>query len=168
MNANPKPSWLALAMQESAAKQTEQATRTEKWAADVAQAINDRLAELEITPLNRAATDGQGHVIPAILLAAVPEENLFEVHATYDEESDGVTLLGAAHDDPELRDLGLLISHCYPAEARSRILCAYENGPAPLPPAPVQLSPDTEALVDALKDIQDILCDIYRHGIGQI
>lgn len=168
MSTSTKPNWLQLAEQESAAEQAKATARDETWASGIAQTINDRLATLKITPLNRATTDGQGHVIPAILLCAVPDEGLYDVHAAFDEDSSEVTLLGAAHDDPELRRLNLSISYCEPALARSRILHAHRTGPAPLPPKPAPLSPDAAAVVDVLRDIYVVLDSINRHGIGQL
>lgn len=161
-------SWLDLAKQEYAEAQAAKVASDEKWASGIAEHINTRLAELGIVPFNPATTDGQGHVVPAILLCAAPDEGLYEVHAAFDEETEGVALFGAAHDAPELRDLNLLISHCNPIEARRRILLAHREGPAPLPPEPEPLSPDAAAIVDALNGIHGILQSIYSYGVGQV
>lgn len=166
--ADGKPEWLALAEREEVEATAATLVSNEKWAADVARHVNERLAILGIKPLHPATTDGEGDFIPAILLYAIPDEKLFEVHAGFDEETNGVMLLGAAHDDPELRDLHLSIGDCTPAEARRRVLLAHRRGPAPQPPKPEPLPPHVKAIVEALNDIHGTLQSMYSYGIGQV
>lgn len=155
-------SWLELAEKERAEKDAQR----DRLAAELAKEINTCLAELGITPLTPARTDGEGNLIPAQLTEANQEKQHYIVYADYDEDEGEVSLLVGDYrakgfrEFLEPRPTGYTLSGRDAAGARSVILYVREKGP--LPPRPEQPSADTHAIVAVLRDIHAALDNIAR------
>jgi len=87
-----------------------------------AEKVNAHLRGMGIEPERPAAADESGLLVPALLVDADPGQNLYGVHATWDEEARGVTLLVS---DPS--------GHLLPARTLRRladVAHARHDGPA--------------------------------------
>jgi hypothetical protein len=145
--------WLERAEAELAVERAESDRLNEKFAVEVAQIINARLAELGITPVTPARSNGHGRLVPALLVPANANDQFHSVHASFDEEageSGVVTLLTGDYRRGRTsgyNGLQLAVEHL--VDVRN-VLDARRHGPKPKTAPRPQPSADAQAIVGAL------------------
>lgn len=165
------PSWLEQAEAEYAAAEAERTDAREESAQYLADEINDRLAELGITPVIPARTNGYGDLSPAVLVERVRGEMKHGVFVSWDEEEHRAYLLADVYDSAGnfagLRAAGHHLGDEVDA-ARARYLVALvrRQGPAPLPTPPARPSADAQAIVTALAGVEAALIGL-AHAVGR-
>ncbi|MEU2426937.1 hypothetical protein ABZ619_38995 [Streptomyces sp. NPDC007851] len=156
------PPWLAQAEAEVDAERAESDRMDEELAVEFASIINRRLAQLGITPITPAGSDGQGHFAPAFLAASDEEERRYAVYAGFDEEEGAVTLLVEDYRRQGQREFhGLKLAVEKLVDVRN-VLYARRNGPLPTPKPKPQPSRDAQAIVGALDQLTAAVDSLAR------
>lgn len=158
------PPWLRDAEAAYARRQEAAAADKARAAEDQADRINGALIELGITPIALAVVPvGSTTLTPALLVEADPEEELYSVHADWDE-SEGEPRLVLGHywnEYPGLR-LGR------PLRAVDDVVEARREGPTPKP-EPKRAGPDAWDLRKIAEDAaRNIPSDVTSHDASEI
>jgi hypothetical protein len=161
-DTTPDLAWLDTAEAELAAEQAVSGREDEVFATALAKDVNEALAKLGITPVTPARSDGQGRLVPALLVPADPGQRFYGVYASFDEESGDIELLVEDYlAEPHRNIYGLHLSVERLTGVRD-VMRARRSGPKPAPVKPPQLSPDTRAIVAALDEVRAALDSIAR------
>lgn len=149
------PPWLAQAEAAVDTERTDTERIDEQIAVEYARIVNDRLAELGITPITPAGSSGSGNFTPAFLAPSNEGERHYAVYAGFDEEEDAVTLLVQSYRRPGDREfVGFKLAVDKLTDVRS-VLYARRKGPKPTPKPRPTPSLDAQSITDALDRIKD-------------
>jgi hypothetical protein len=155
----PDLAWLDKAEAVYAAEEATHSAESAEWAADLAKDVNERLAELGITPVTPASVTGD-NVVPALLVPANSEGMLYGVHATFDEE-DGLVLLVSDHR-LEGGFEGLRRTYSDFNSVRS-VVNARRGSPVNEPAPKPRPSLDAQVIVDALDRLTNAVESVARN-----
>ncbi|WP_324787145.1 hypothetical protein [Streptomyces sp. H51] len=163
-NTVSEPKWLADAEAEFARREETRAAYEARIAAETADRINNKLDELGITPIRPAAI--QNHralIIPALLVEADPEEELYSVHADWDATARRVRL-AAGHFWNDYA--GLLPSR--PLNSVEDVVLARREGPEqkPEPQHSGPASWDLRKIAEGAA--RTIASDVTSHDTGEV
>ncbi|MFF1284387.1 hypothetical protein ACFVY4_27045 [Streptomyces sp. NPDC058299] len=148
-DGSPNPlAWLERAEAELAVERAESDRIDEEIAVEFARIINARLAELGITPVAPARSNGNGTLVPALLVPANADAQFHSVHASFDEEESVVTLLTGDYRRGRTGGYdGLQLAVEHLVDVRN-VLYARRHGPKTA--RPPQPSVDAQVIVGAL------------------
>lgn len=168
VNGRPSPEeWLVEAEEEYAKAEALSKASEEEYASKLAQAVNNRLDALGITPIEPARTDGRGRLFPAFLAPEDPERKLHSVHATYDEDRFEVCLLAGGLGLEEPEPTGYHLHHeMKRSTALYDIAVVRRSGPMPPRMRPERPSVDAQAIVAALGDLKEAV-DTLTRAVGR-
>jgi hypothetical protein len=144
------PPWLAQAEDAVDTERAETGRIAEDIAVEYARIVNDRLAELGITPITPAGSNGLGDFTPAFLAPSDEDERRYAVYAGFDEEADAVTLLVEGYQRPGDREfVGVKLAVDKLTDVRN-VLYARRTGPKQAPEPRPQPSLDALSIIAAL------------------
>lgn len=171
MSSNPTTpdmSWLEKAEAEAAAEsEAEFRAERDQYATELANAVNEKLTELGITPLTPASSDTCGNLIPAQVTPEDPHAPFYGVWATFNDD-EGHVELHVRDYRPEGQRIfdGLQLSAkkfiSVQQVLRARREGPQQNGterPAISSERPV-ISPEARAIVQAMNGIRTELRDL--------
>lgn len=156
------PPWLAQAEAAVDAERAESDQVDEEIAAEFARIVNDRLAELGITPITPAGSSGSGHFLPAFLTPSDEGERHYAVYASFDEEEGAVMLLVESYRRPGDREfIGRKPAMDKLTSIRD-VLYARSKGPKPTPKPRPTPSLDAQIITQALDHLTDAVESLIR------
>lgn len=159
----PNLDWLDQAEAKLAADRAEDALVDEAFAMDLARDVNAALAELGIVPVTPASTDGEGRLVPALLVGPDVEKRFYGVHAGYDEDEGVVGLLVSDYESgPAQQFEGTKPSTISHLTAVVDVLRARRHGPARVPAPVPPLSREVQAIVNALDELRVAVESVAR------
>jgi hypothetical protein len=151
--------WLAKAEQAEAEQDAESARLDAELSAEFAQAVNDKLTKLGITPHSPASVS-DGRLEPAVLTLPDAARKHFGVHASFDEDEGGVELLVSDYRQSGVGSFMGLRSSGYKLHTVREVLWVRSRGPRREKPEPAALAADTVAIVEALGSLESAVRDL--------